>query len=311
MNSARHFQILKGIISKRYNFQIEREMKLKEHLIRKNPALKSFLRNKAKTVTESAIVAFAKLSNNDGHTSSLHAEFKRVCKASGNLGFRCCFRFHNWGNFSGKKKKIGIYKERRFTKLGYNAGAIVYHRSEFVKLIEETTRTNELVNAARTYLTVPEIFDFFTALSICTEKVCLPFLKLTERLPQDELVKVLNILYEDLKNQNLNSLQGYCQGFNLNLPEDSTNVKYLCQLMASKMAECLSLQRGREYGFGQGCNKERATNVAMLPALTVSQFPTNNLACERDLAVMDRKYHRSGFTQTGDSNSKCKLSFVI
>lgn len=187
----------------------------------------------------------------------------------------------------------------------------MYHRCEFVKLIEETTRTNELVKAARTYLSVPELFDCFTALSICTEKVCVPFLNLAERLPQDELVNVLNILYEDLKNQNLNSFQGYCQGFDLNLPEGSTNVKRLCQLMALKMAECLSLQRGREYGFGQGNLKERATNVAMLPPSTVSQFPTNNLACERDLAVMDRKYRRSGFTQTGDSNSKCKFSFVI
>lgn len=60
-------------------------MELKDHLIRKNPALKSFLRNNSKTVTECAVVAFSKISNNDGHTSSLHEEFRTICKTSGNL----------------------------------------------------------------------------------------------------------------------------------------------------------------------------------------------------------------------------------
>lgn len=59
-------------------------MNIKELIIKKNPALKNFLGGK-KTVTETALVAFSKLSNNDGHKSSLHDEFYNACKATGKL----------------------------------------------------------------------------------------------------------------------------------------------------------------------------------------------------------------------------------
>lgn len=209
---------------------------------------------------------------------------------------------------TGRKKRLGNHKERRFTTLGFEAGAIVYHHDDFVKLVESTVRNNELVRAIKTYLTVPELLDFLKSLSICTETVCLPFLKLSERLPHDELLKAMKALYEDLSNGSLNTLDGYCDGFSFGLTITSTRVQNLCNLMAVKMGECLSTQRGREYGFGKKAEKERATSMTVLPSSFISHLPTNNLACERDLAIMDRKYRRSGFTQTGDTNSRCKYN---
>ena len=58
----------------------------------------------------------------------------------------------------------------------------------------------------------------------------------------------------------------------------------------------MATQRGREYGFGQeqeAHTKSRATAIHKLDPAVLPYLPTDNLTCERDLAVFDRLAQRS------------------
>ena len=66
----------------------------------------------------------------------------------------------------------------------------------------------------------------------------------------------------------------------------------------------MATQRGREYGFGQeqeAHTKSRATAIHKLDPAVLPYLPTDNLICERDLAVFDRLAQRSASC----SNRKC------
>lgn len=91
--------------------------------------------------------------------------------------------------------------------------------------------------------------------------------------------------------------KGKLNTFKFDLKVDN-EIREITKLMAYKMAECFAQQRGREYGFGPKAGLNRATNLYTLsPDL---------IKFERDLSMMDRKYKRSGCTQTTETNSKCK-----
>lgn len=64
--------------------KIEKELQLREKVLNSNPSLKRFLVGQ-KSITEQAMVAFSKLSNNDGHKSSLYEEFLEACRSTGNF----------------------------------------------------------------------------------------------------------------------------------------------------------------------------------------------------------------------------------
>ena len=49
-------------------------------------------------------------------------------------------------------KSFSLYKERRFTKLGYTAGALVDCLPQFKKILEHTPKTNMLTEACKLYL---------------------------------------------------------------------------------------------------------------------------------------------------------------
>ena len=115
--------------------ELKKKLKLRERLEHINPALKPFFRGKS-TVVVAGITAILKLISRDksGLSVSLADEFDNIIEREGLV------------------KHISMYKERRFTKLGYCAAYIVQALPQLQTLLVETSVTNLLVEACRLYL---------------------------------------------------------------------------------------------------------------------------------------------------------------
>ena len=100
----------------------------------------------------------------------------------------------------GVYRTFSLYKERRFTKLGYSAGAIYDCLPQFKKLLERTQLNNLLVRGCRLYLESDYIPVSLKALSNFTYRVTMPYLNAVERVDQNDLMKILPQLCNDLKN---------------------------------------------------------------------------------------------------------------
>ena len=87
-------------------------------------------------------------------------------------------------------KSFSLYKERRFTKLGYTAGSIIDCIPQFEKRLSETTYNNSLVQACRLYLENDYILAALKALSYFTYKVTMPYLNCVEKCNQNDLTDI-------------------------------------------------------------------------------------------------------------------------
>ena len=87
--------------------QIEAKIGLRELLLKREPLLISFLRS-SKSVVVAALDAILKLvsTEGDGKTTSLADDFSLILERSKMY------------------KTFSLYKEKRFTRLGYQAGAV-------------------------------------------------------------------------------------------------------------------------------------------------------------------------------------------
>ena len=101
--------------------KIEEKLKIRETMEKREPRLKSFIR-KSKSLTKAAINALLQLvaKGGDGKTVSLADDFERILEKDG------------------VDKSYSLYKERRFTRLGYTAGAIYECLPQFRELLEKT-----------------------------------------------------------------------------------------------------------------------------------------------------------------------------
>ena len=106
-------------------------------------------------------------------------------------------------------KSLSLYKERRFTKLGYTAGAIVDCLPQFEKLLEQTHHNSMLVQACTLYLESDYIIASLKALANFTCNVTMPYLNFVERSDQNDLVSTMKTLYEDLGNGKMDKLKHY------------------------------------------------------------------------------------------------------
>lgn len=249
----------------------EEKIHLKQEIMTKMPALSAFLRAN-KTVVEIAIEACTKLVMNTGHKTSLYKQFLDVCDQND------------------KNKKIGLYKQRRFTKLGFCAGAIVHHVTEFQTLLKKF-HSNLHSQACKLYIETPFIIDSMIALSKITELVTLPYLDMVQNTNNSFLIKILPQLYNDLQNHNLNTLSAFLSPFNFKHPPISDTQSVLIKIMSIKISNGLLLQRGREYGFSETTTM-RATKLTEVPANVLDALPTHNLDCERELSIFDQKVSR-------------------
>lgn len=243
------------------------------------PELKSFLSNKNKSIVESALEAFCALTYNSGKVSSLWLEFINECKAVG------------------KSKKIGLYHQRRFVNMGYNAGTVVHHKAEFISLLDKYGHKNQLTRACTLYIKCDFILESLAALSRMVERVSLPFLELCQKTNYSVLLDVLPRLFFDLKNNNLETLKDFFVNFHLNLGNLTYCQEMLMKLFSNAMATGLKQQRGREFGiFEEGEKPQQsrgATNLALQNPHFLNGLLTHNLDAERDLSIFDRMAKKS------------------
>ena len=126
-------------------------------LLKREPQLKSFLRSK-KSVVEAALEALLKLvaHEDDGETISLADLFTlKLGEAAVHQTF-------------------SLYREKRFTRSGYQAGAVYDCIPYFKQILNHTPLNNLLIRACRFYLENDFIIAGFKALASFTYNVTMP-----------------------------------------------------------------------------------------------------------------------------------------
>ena len=190
---------------------------------------------------------------------------------------------------AGLHKSFSLYKEKRFTRLGYQAGAVYDCIPIFRQILEETPLNNLLVRACSIYLENDFIIAGLKALANFTYKVTMPFLNFVEKTDQDSLVDILPKLCEDLKNRKTDTLNEYFFEWTHvhvvnNGPETELD-HYLLGEMRAQAAIGIELQSKREYWANDDeAVAARATRIHDLTSNERKNLPTNNLNCERYLA---------------------------
>ena len=253
---------------------IEKEVKQQEIFESINPALKSFFRGKM-AVVEAGIEAILKLVTHQKSaiSSSQADQFDRLCEQEG------------------VTKRIFLYQQRRFAKIGKAAACILNAKDIILMLLDEIDTTNQLTEACRIYMSSDLFLAELECLAYFNHVVTFPFLNCVEVSSQEELLKIIPTLYTDLKQAKTDTLSKFvCRIRQMPTPTLTTDlsqevIKRLC--MAT--AEAIKLQCGREYGFSDLSGKERATNLATLTIEQLQHLPTNNCISERDLAKFDRE----------------------
>ena len=253
--------------------EIESKIGLRKQLEKREPQLKSHMRS-SKSVVLAAIKAFLKLvaKEGDGKTTSLADTFDLILEED---------NVH---------KSYSLYKERRFSKLGYSAGAIYDCLPQFQKLLERAHLNNLLVRACRLYLESDYIKTALRALANFTYCVTMPFLNCVERCNQNQLVKFLPMLHSDLEKKILQgtSLQPYhvpWKHVDMDKQKPDTELdKFILDEMCVNAAKGIELQCSREYWDDIEEDKQRATSIKNLSTEERRNLPTENLVCERYLS---------------------------
>ena len=171
---------------------IEKQLKLGDMIAKRQPRLKSFLRQN-KCITICAMKALLKLvaREESGKPTSLSKDFDRALEEQQ------------------MTKSLSLYIERRWTKTGYTAGALVECIPIFQKILSDTTQNNMLVQACRLYLECDFIIARMRALANFTYIVTMPYLNFVERSDQNDLCNSLPLLYQGLKEGKLGMLKGH------------------------------------------------------------------------------------------------------
>ena len=74
---------------------------------------------------------------------------------------------------------------------------------------------------------------------------------MVELSSQNDLLRILSQLYDDLSVKCLDTLSDYKVSYSFDVPEPTSTVeKYVLGLVCVRAASHLATQRGREYGFG-------------------------------------------------------------
>lgn len=285
--------------------KVEKAVGQRETLEKINPRLRSFFRGK-KTTVEAGITALLALVTHDksGKSASLAELFDHICEREKVV------------------KRIFLYQERRFAKLGKAAASILEAYPILRMTLDETHTSNQLVESCSIYLQSELFFSELHALAYFNYWVTFPFLHLVEVGSQDDLLTFLPKLYHDLLCKKTDSLKNFVIPMrNISIPALTNAVVIrLVELMCVEAAEGIRLQCGREYGFGQNTEKERATDISKLTLEERKDLPTNNLITERNLSVFDQRASKSArcrnrkFTAKGIRNDmvlyKSKVSEV-
>ena len=188
---------------------------------------------------------------------------------------------------AGVYKSFSLYKERRFTRLGYQAGA-VYDCIPYIKqLLDVTPLNNLLVRACKIYLENDFIRAGLKALEDFTYRVTMPFLNCVERANQDLPIDMLPKLCSDLAEKETDTLRNYhVEWTHVDIEKNAPHSDLdhlLLEEMCIQAAKGVELQCKREYCSVESENA-RATPVYTLAPQLRQNSPTNNLNAERYLA---------------------------
>ena len=236
-----------------------------------NPALKSFFRGKTATV-EAGIDALLSLITHKSANSCSQADmFEYICEREG------------------VTKRVFLYQQRRFAKLGKAAACILEAKNILMMLLDEVQVSNQLVESCRIYLSSELFITELEVLAYFNHYVTFPFLNCVEVSSQNDLVTILPKLHTDLKNQQTNTLSDYVVKIRgVATPTLSTGTaNEILKSMCLDAADAIKLQCGREYGFSD--EPQRATNISKLSSAERVNLPSNNCISERDLSKFDKE----------------------
>ena len=206
---------------------------------------------------------------------------------------------------------MSLYHERRFTKLGYSAASILQALPLLQSLLDETWKSNLLVEACKIYLGCEFFLTELQLLAYFTHKITLPFLNCVEKSSQTVLLQMLPKLHLDLLAGNTETLKDFSVAFRHVKVEELTSQlqKDALKMMCVDAAHGIKMQCGREYGFDDDADEvnPRATELYKLNENELKDMPTNNINAERDLAKFSHlavvaKFRNKNFTAKGIRN---------
>ena len=188
-------------------------------------------------------------------------------------------------------KRILLFQQRRFAKLGKSASSILEAKDILTMLLDEVEGTNQLVESCRIYLASELFITELRCLSFFNHYVTFPFLNCVECSSQEELLQILPKLYDELIEKRTDTLKKFVVSVHgMPIPEVSTEVeKEIVNLMCTSAAEAILRQCGREYGFSKIEEPLRATDLSLLSSQELKELPTNNCISERDLSRFDKE----------------------
>ena len=92
-------------------------------------------------------------------------------------------------------KRISLYQERRFTKIGYSTASILDALPYLRMLLNESYLTNQHIEIVRMFLDSEFFITKLSVSAIFMHKVSLPLLTFVEISSQEELLRVFPKLY--------------------------------------------------------------------------------------------------------------------
>ena len=243
--------------------RFEKKVKQREVLESINPRLKSFFRGKKTTVEAGIEVLLNLVAQKTSAKPSSHGDtFDFICEREK------------------VNKRLFLYQQRRFAKLGKSAASILESFSILQMVVDEVKESNQLVEACRIYL-ASEIFKTeLEVLAYFNHHVTFPFLHCVEKSTQEDLLVILPQLYNDLRAGNIKTLHKFViemRHVPVHKPETELGAK-LIRLMCIGAADGVMLQCGAEYGFAPQ-SSTRATDLSLLTKEQLEGLPTENLNC--------------------------------
>ena len=252
---------------------LEEPLKLRLELEGINPSLRIFFRNS--TVVQARMTAFLKIVTPDTapNSCSLSIPFEKLCIEQG------------WS------KKIVLYKERRFCKLGSCANSIIQALPILEQLLEETPADNLLAQACLIYIKCEIFITELRLLSFFNYHVVFPFLHMVEKSNVPNLKKLLPELHIDLRENKINTLSDFKVESKIGNIAELGNLEILIlQKLTIAAADCIQLQCGKKYGFPALPDTElRASDLSKIPDDDLLDAPDNNLICERRLSIFSNR----------------------
>ena len=252
--------------------KVEKNVSLQATMEGINPALKSFFRGKAAVVEAGIDALIALITHNKSATSCSQADlFEYICEREG------------------VTKRIFLYQQRRFAKIGKAAACILEAKNILNMLLDEVQVTNQLVESCKIYLASELFITELECLAYFNHHVTFPFLNCVELSSQEELLDILPRLHQDLLVSNVGTLNKFVVSIRgMSTPKLTTETsQMIVKEMSAAAADAIKLQCGREYGFSD--EPQRATDLSKLDSPAMAGLPTNNCISERDLSKFDKE----------------------